>query len=686
MIIEAGDPARPGPTVTPDGVNFALFSSAAQRVELCLFDADGNETSKLDLPARSGDTWHGFVPGLTAGQRYGYRVHGDWAPAKGLRCNPAKLLLDPYARQIDGPFQWHPTLFAHRGRGGALADRRDSAPYVPRGVVTAAGPTVRRRPQVPWRDTSFYELNVRGFTMQHPALDEHERGRFRGLANGQVVEYLKALGVTSVELMPVHAFVDEHFLAQRDLSNTWGYNTLSYFAPMPRYAGDDPVTEFREMVDTLHDAGLEVILDVVYNHTAEGNASGPTLSLRGIDNLAYYRVLPQAPGDYVNDTGTGNTINADHWVTQQLVVDSLRYWAGEMGVDGFRFDLAPILGRYFTGFDNTHPMLRKIAEDEVLRHTKLVAEPWDIGPGGYQLGHFAAPWAEWNDRFRDVSRQFWHGDERQSPAMARRLHGSADVFEGSGRPPWASVNFITSHDGFTLTDLVSFDRPHNEANGENNRDGHQHNFSSNHGVEGPTDNPHIQALRRRQRLNLLATLFLAQGTPMLLAGDEFGRTQQGNNNAYAQDNPISWVDWEAVDADFLDAVRELIALRRRSPLLRQAGYRHGASANASGIPNIDWLAPDSRPLEGIDWHHAQALTMLLVATENDHPQSPYDEALAVLMNPTGCDVPFALPDIADTGAWELAFSSNPDQVGPEAGELTLIDRSFVCMRWPRASG
>ena len=681
MTIEPGDPTRPGSTVTPDGVNFALYASVAERVELCLFDEHGNETRRLDLPARSRDVWHGFVPGLAEGQRYGYRVHGPWLPEQGLRCNPAKLLLDPYAKRLAGGFRWHRAVFAERGRERTQADHRDSAPFVPRSVVTGAGARVRRRPRVPWTETLVYELNVRGFTMRHPELPPGERGCFRGLTNGRVIEYLKALGITSVELMPVHAFIDEEFLSRRGLANAWGYNTLSFFAPMPRYAAGDPVSEFREMVDALHDAGLEVLLDVVYNHTAEGGAGGPTLSLRGIDNLAYYRVLPHAPSEYVNDTGTGNTLNVDHFAARQLVVDSLRYWARDMGVDGFRFDLAPILGRHFTGFDPGHPLLRRIGEDPILRHCKLIAEPWDIGPGGYRLGQFPKGWAEWNDRYRDVVRRFWQGDERQTPAIARRLHGSADLFEGGGRPPAASVNYVTSHDGFTLLDLVSYDRPHNEANGENNNDGHRHNYSTNHGIEGHTDNPRVNALRRRHRLNLLATLLMSQGTPMLLAGDEIGRTQRGNNNAYAQDNETSWVDWENADEAFLDAVRELVALRRETPLLRQAGYRHGLSKSASGMPNIDWLKPDGSPLQGLDWHNARALTMLLVATDNDEPRSDVDKAVAVLLNPTAERLGFHVPELREPGRWQLAFASHDRQPPLTDGTLPLADRSLVCLRW-----
>ena len=677
-MIVPGDPTTLGATPHADGVNFAVHASAADAVELCLFDARGAEI-RHPLPAQHAGVWHGFVPGARVGEAYGYRVHGPRDPARGLWHNPAKLLLDPYARELTGAFRWHPAVYDP----DETADTRDSAPHVYRGLVTEPAPQRRdTRPLTRWQDTVIYEAGVRMLTQRLPAIAEQARGRFAGVGSAAMIDHLKSLGITTLELMPVQAWVDEAFLVRRGLANAWGYNTLAFFAPMPRLAGTDPRSEFRQMVDRLHDANIEVVLDVVYNHTAEGGQGGPTLCWRGLDNLAYYRVLPDQPGTYVNDTGTGNTLNADHPVARTLVVDSLRYWASEMGVDGFRFDLAPILGRHFTGYSEQHPLLQAITHDRVLRHCKLIAEPWDIGPGGYQLGGFPPGWSEWNDRYRDTVRQYWQGGDRQAPAMARRLHGSADIFESASRLPGASINFVTAHDGFTLRDLVSYENVHNHANGEDNRDGHQHNYSGNHGVEGDTDDPAILALRRRQRLNLLATLLVSQGTPMLLAGDELGRTQGGNNNAYAQDNATLWIDWPAADADFLAEVRALISLRRDTPLLRQRGYRHGHSANARGRRNIEWLGPDGAELHGLDWHHARALMLLLTATDNDQPASPHHAAVAVACNPTGQPVTFSLPAIAPSGAWALAYSSDTDAV-LEAQSVTVVEHALACLRWPR---
>ncbi|MEM7765109.1 MAG: glycogen debranching protein GlgX [Pseudomonadota bacterium] len=680
-MISRGDPALLGATPLDGGCNFALYAGAATRIELCLFDAHGHEFARYDLPDRHRRVWHGFVPDVAPGTGYGFRVHGAWQPEAGLRHNPAKLVLDPYARQLRGDFQWSPAVFGHQQSASAQAETQDSAPFMPKSVVMDQRNSVHRHPLRPWRESIVYETNVRGFTMRHPGLSDSERGRFRGLSNGQVIDYLRALGITAIELLPVHAFIDEHFLATRDLHNSWGYNTLGFFAPMQRYAGDDPVAEFREMVRALHDANIEVLLDVVYNHTAEGDHNGPTLSFRGIDNQSYYRLQPESPAHYINDTGTGNTINADHSVVQDMIVDSLRYWYSDMGVDGFRFDLAPILGRHAGGFSSRHPLLAHIANDRALKHAKLIAEPWDIGPGGYQLGSFPPGWAEWNDRYRDTVRRFWRGDERQAPALARRLHGSADIFEASGRPPQASVNFVTSHDGFTLRDAVSFEQPHNLANGENNRDGHQHNFSANYGHEGHTDDAHINALRKRQQINMLATLLLSQGTPMLLAGDEIGNTQDGNNNAYAQDNAISWIDWEQADIHLCDVVSELIALRQRTPLLQQRRYRHGLNTNAAGYKNIEWLAPNGEILQGFEWHHADAITMLLCATDLDVPMSKNEAAFAVLLNPTPRDLRFALPAIDDAGQWSVCFHSG--QLYPiKSTEILVQGYSLTCLRWP----
>ncbi len=672
--MEAGSPAPLGATLRDGGVNFALYSSVAERVELCLFDK-GRER-RLELTAKSDDVWHGFVPGIEAGQRYGYRVHGPWDTANGLRCNPAKLLIDPYARQLDGQFRWDEAVFDYVRNAPDEACTLDSAWFIPKSVVTEPVSPADRGPAVPWAETIFYELNVRGFTMRHPALDASERGTFRGLTNGDVVAYLKSLGVTSIELMPVQAFADEHHLAKLGLRNYWGYNTIAFFAPQNRYAGAQPVHEFRDLVQTLHDAGLEVILDVAFNHTAEGDRYGPMLSFRGIDNLAYYRVEPDTLSEYVNDTGTGNTVNMDHPVVRQLVLDALRYWSVDMGVDGFRFDLATVLGRHASGFSTDHPLLRHIGDDPELGARKLVAEPWDPGPGGYQLGSFPPPFAEWNDRFRDAARRFWRGDEHMSGELARRLRGSSDLFEASGRRPSASVNLITAHDGFTLADVAAYEERHNHANGENNRDGHSHNFSFNHGVEGPTDDADINAARERHRLNLLATLFFSQGTPLLLAGDEFGQTQSGNNNAYAQDNETTWLDWElsARSAGFTDAVRDLIRLRRETPLVHFGEYVHGVFEGADGDVTINWVNPDGGKREEGDWGFGHAFGLVIDERDGEH------RSVAALFNAWHDSLDFMLPAPPAGKQWQVEFCSAIEGCHLVGETMAVEGRSIVLLR------
>ena len=651
-MIEVGRPAPLGATPDGDGTNFAIFSSVAQRIELCLFDAGGNPVVNYDLPGNTGQVWHGYLPGCSAGQQYGYRIHGVYDPDEGLRCNPNKLLIDPYARALAGEFTWHDAVF----------DRNDldSARYLPKGVVCDVIDTLPgARPRIPWPDMIFYEANVRGFTMRHPAVAEADRGKFQGMRNAGVIEYLKALGVTSIELMPVHAFIDEHHLVKRGLRNFWGYNSISFFAPSPRYAQADAVAEFRDMVRAIHDAGIEVVLDVVYNHTGEANADGPTLSFRGIDNLAYYRTEPGDHGVYVNDTGTGNTVNVDHPRVQQLIMDSLRYWHREMGVDGFRFDLATILGRTPHGYSPVHPLLEAISHDEALHDAVLVAEPWDPGPGGYQLGCFPPRWSEWNDRYRDDVRRFWRGDAGSAGDFAKRLHGSADLFERNARPPFASVNFIASHDGFTVADVVSYEHRHNEANGESNKDGHAHNYSCNYGVEGPTDDAHIAALRRQQRLNMLATLLVSQGIPLLLAGDEFGHSQFGNNNAYAQDNETGWLDWSLLhdDPDFSRMVRNLIHLRRREPLLRGPHFLHREA-------EVAWLSPDGERLSEDDWQEGRAFCLSLATGR-----------LAVLFNGSDETAVFAVRG----KNLDLVFASAGD-VEPSAGTVIVPALSVAVLR------
>jgi glycogen operon protein len=662
-MILAGQSGALGANCDDEGVNFALYASRAEAVELCLFDDGRNPIASHFLPDQRDGIWSGYLPGCRPGQRYGYRVHGAWSPAEGLRHNPAKLLVDPWARRLDGSFSWSSAVFDYRrgaGKAAWLKSDLDSAGSIPLGVVDApAGRRVYQRPAVPWSDMVIYEANVRGFTMRRPGLREAERGRLLGLSNGRVLSYLQALGITSLELMPVFAMVDEQFLVERGLSNLWGYNSIQFFVPDARLARKDGPAEFRDMVRAIHDAGLEVILDVAYNHSGEGGARGPTISFRGIDNLGYYRTEPGAPGEYVNDTGCGNTLDADSPAVQRLVLDSLKYWHREMGVDGFRFDLATVLGRSARGFSKGHALLERIGSDPVLEGAKLIAEPWDPGPGGYQLGHFPVEWAEWNDRYRDTVRRFWRGDPQQSGEFARRIHGSADLFANSGRHPTASVNFVTSHDGFTLRDLVSYERRHNQANGEENRDGHAHNFSCNYGVEGKADDEALRALRRRQRLNLLATLLFSHGTPMLLAGDEFGNSQGGNNNAYAQDNETGWLDWSGLDEDpdFTEQVRRLLALRREIPLLRQARYIHGRMPTERGWCDIDWLHPDGRPMQEDDWSGEQRMALLFSCHADQKDASPLIEAVAILYNAAPEETLFTLPPGAP-GGWTVRFSSS----------------------------
>jgi len=682
MILE-GSPKRLGAGIENGGVNFALYSGGATAVELCLYDEHRHETARHFLPGHKDGVWHGFLPDCMPGQRYGYRVHGPWLPAKGLRYNPAKLLIDPYARRLYGVFQWDPAVYDYVP--GAKNDpwtrnESDSAPFVPLSVVSQPQDSrVINSSWVPWAETIIYEANVRGFTMSHPGIPQDQRGKFQGMSNGQVLDYLKALGITSVELMPVHALIDEAFLVKKGLRNLWGYNSIQFFTPDSRFAGDDPTREFCEMVNAIHDAGMEVILDVVYNHTGEGNEHGPTLSFRGIDSQAYYSHEAGEPGRYINDTGCGNTLNADHPRVQQLVLDSLVYWHRDMGVDGFRFDLATVLGRSRQGFSRKHPLLTRIGVEPELYRAKLIAEPWDPGPGGYQLGHFPLEWAEWNDRYRDTVRRYWRGDAAQSSELARRIHGSSDLFERGGRDPFASVNFVSSHDGFTLRDAVSYENRSNEANLENNHDGHAHNFSCNYGAEGETEVAMINSVRRQQRLNMLATLLFSQGTPMLLAGDEFGNSQAGNNNAYAQDNETGWLDWHRLDEDpgFTDKVRGLVQLRRNLPLLRQARYVHGRMPTDQGWCDIAWLHPDGRPMVQNDWARGQQVSLFYTCHEEQHTYSPVTHAIAVLYNASVEEAEFILPSGLPED-WILRFFSSEDAPAEHnPGHWKLAARSIV---------
>jgi isoamylase len=673
--LRAGHGFPLGATWTGLGVNFALFSVHATKVELCLFDEQGErEIERIELPEFTDEVWHGFLPDARPGTIYGYRVHGPYEPTAGHRFNPNKLLLDPYAAAIVGQLSWDPALFGYRMETAddLTFDERDSAAFMPRCRVIDPAFTWGddRPPRTPWERTVIYEAHVRGYTKLHPDVRPELCGTFRGLVEPQVLEHLRSLGVTAIELLPLHTFVNDNYLLEKGLTNYWGYNTISFFSPMRSYSyvQDFAFSEFKEMVARFHDAGIEVILDVVYNHTAEGNQLGPTLSFKGIDNVSYYRLMPDERRYYINDTGTGNTLNLSHQRVLQMVNDSLRYWVQEMHVDGFRFDLGTILAREPYGFDEGGGFLDSCRQDPVLSSVKLIAEPWDCGPGGYQVGRFPPGWAEWNDRYRDTVRAYWKGDDGTLPDFAARISGSSDLFNRRGRKPWASVNFITAHDGFTLNDLVSYNDRHNEANGEDNRDGHSDNRSWNHGVEGLTDDPQIVAMRARQKRNLLATLLLSQGTPMLLAGDEFGRSQQGNNNAYCQDNEISWVDWEHDErAQALTRfVRRLAHLRDLYPVLRQSRFLTGAWNEQLEIKDCTWLTPANEEMAEAHWAEpaAKCLGLLLDgrAQIRGIGKRGSEATLLLITNAHHDVVVFTLPTVPGGRDWLRLLDTNlPDQ-------------------------
>jgi isoamylase len=667
--LSEGLPFPLGATWDGLGVNFALFSANATKVELCLFDTTGKkEIERVTLPEFTNEIWHGYLPDCRPGTVYGYRVHGPYEPSAGHRFNPNKLLLDPYAKRLVGQLKWHGALHGYDLNKGDLSfDSRDSARYAMKcRVVDPAFTWGReRRPSVPWERTIIYETHVKGLTQLHPAVPPALRGTYAGLARNEVIQYIKSLGVTTVELMPVHAFLQDQHLVERGLANYWGYNTIGIFAPEQRYSASDGLGEFKEMVAHFHDAGLEVILDVVYNHTAEGNERGPTLSFKGIDNASYYRLIDTDRRYYVNETGTGNTLNLSHPRVLQMVTDSLRYWVEEMHVDGFRFDLATILGREAHGFDEGGGFLDSCLQDPVLSQVKLIAEPWDLGPGGYQVGGFPPGWAEWNDKYRDTVRQFWKGDEGQVPELAKRISASGDVFDRRGRKPWASVNFITAHDGFTLHDLVSYNDKHNDENGEGNRDGHSNNHSWNHGAEGPTEDKAILDLRQRQKCNLLATLILSQGTPMLLAGDEFGHSQRGNNNAYCQDNEITWIDWDAIGPEghaLAAFVRKLVGLRAAFPMLRRGRFLTGAYNADLDVSDVRWLLPSGHDMETDNWHDpgTRFFGMLMdgraQATGIRRPS--LDATTLLVLNAHHEPVAFTLPEVSGGRHWRCLVDTN----------------------------
>ena len=654
-----------GPTFDGAGTNFALFSEVAQAVELCLFDDAGQER-RVRLEEVDAFSWHGYLPEIRPGQRYGYRVHGPYAPDEGIRCNPRKLLLDPYARAIEGDINWNSSCYSYEIGNEATVNIEDSAPHVFKSVVHHphfdwAGD---RPPDRPLHETVIYEAHLKGFTRCHPDVPEALRGTYAGFAHPAVIDHLLSLGVTAVELMPIHQFVHDHRLLQRSLRNYWGYNTIGFFAPHNEYASTgqrgEQVNEFKAMVRTLHAAGIEVILDVVYNHTAEGNHLGPTLCFKGIDNRAYYRLVTDDPSFYYDTTGTGNSLNVSHPHTLQLIMDSLRYWITEMHVDGFRFDLAATLAREFHEVDRLSTFFDLIQQDPVVSRVKLIAEPWDIGEGGYQVGNFPALWSEWNGRFRDTVRDFWRGEPSTVAELASRLTGSSDLYQNDTRRPFASVNFVTAHDGFTLRDLVSYNHKHNDANGENNADGDSHNRSSNSGAEGETDDAKVLSGRARQQRNFLATLFLAQGVPMLLAGDELGRSQQGNNNAYCQDNELSWVNWSAVDEPLLAFTRWIIAFRRDHPVFRRRRWFQGRPIR--GTVDIGWFKPDGKSMTDEDWDvgYARSLGVFLngnaIQSHDERGRSITDDSFLLLFNAHTAGVGWTIPPEYGS-AWRLVLDT-----------------------------
>ncbi|MFJ4569978.1 glycogen debranching protein GlgX [Streptomyces sp. NPDC088846] len=694
--------------VGPDGVagtNFALWAGGAEAVELCLFDEEGGER-RLPLTELTHEIWHGFVPGVRPGQRYGYRVHGRWDPWTGARWNAAKLLLDPYARAVDGSFTLpaevygHVRDWPHQQVADTVRDERDSAPYVPKGVVVHDDDWAEdRRPKTPWADSVIYELHVRGFTKLHPEIPEELRGTYAGLAHPAAIGHLRRLGVTAVELLPVHQFAHEDHLLRRGLRNYWGYNSIGYFAPHADYSASgtagQQVGEFKRMVRALHDAGIEVILDVVYNHTAEAGELGPMLSLRGIDNRGYYRLQPDARR-YADYTGCGNTLHVVQPHVLRLITDSLRYWVTEMGVDGFRFDLAAALARSMHDVDMLSPFLAVIAQDPVLRRVKLIAEPWDVGSGGYQVGAFPPLWTEWNDHYRDAVRDFWRGALPDVRDLGYRLTGSSDLYAWGGRRPYASVNFVTAHDGFTLRDLVSYEQKHNEANGEGNRDGTSDNRAWNCGAEGESDEPAVNALRRRQLRNLLTTLLLSTGVPMLVAGDEMGRTQRGNNNAYCQDNEVGWLDWSLLDRPEWRALTELasrvLALRHTHPVLRRRAFFSGRAQAADGLRDLAWFTRQGEEMTEQDWY-APAATVGLYLSGRDipgrdaHGEPVTDDSFLAILHADHRPSGFLLPGPPWARSYELVLDTSredqtaaPGTVHPGDGTLTVPARSVLLLR------
>ena len=667
--IRQGSPRRMGVSLDDAGANFAVFSEHASAIDLCLFDAEGRET-RLPLPERTGSVWHGYVPGLAAGQRYGFRAHGLYAPEQGHRFNPHKLLLDPYTREMAGGWTNDPATY-----GYDIADpsadlsfsTADSAPFVPKSVISDPAsflPPVEMLREAPQAEL-IYEAHAKGLTMLHPQVAEHLRGTYEGLASDAIIEHLHKLGVTAIELLPVHGFLDDGFLIEKGLRNYWGYNTIAFFAPEPRYFGPEGLIGFRRMVQRFHDAGIQVILDVVYNHTAEGDQRGQTLCYRGLDNASYYKLIDGKPRFYVNDAGTGNALNVIHPYVLRMVMDSLRFWVSEMGVDGFRFDLATSLGRESYGFDPNGGFFDALRQDPVLSQARLIAEPWDLGPGGYQLGNFPFEFSEWNDTFRDTVRRYWKGDAHSTQELGARLLGSADKFDRHGRRAWASVNFITSHDGFTLNDLVSYNQRHNEANLEDGRDGHSENYSDNCGHEGPTDDAVILARRARRSRNMLATMFLSQGTPMLLAGDGLANSQGGNNNAYCQDNEIGWITWDSPDPQLVDFVARLSAFRRAHATVRQAPFLHGNIREEDGQPDVVWRDFEGQPL---DWRDPGLSRFCLLKRASAEATSWEDggDGVFLVFNRGGRRAEVVMPDPGQGRHWVRHIDTANPNAAPQA--------------------
>jgi isoamylase len=702
MQIWPGKPYPLGAFFDGAGTNFSLFSEAAERVELCLFDDDGRQM-RIDLPESTALCWHGYLPGVQPGQRYGFRVHGPWAPDNGHWCNPSKLLLDPYAKAVEDLWDWNAAIFPYRfEEPESSRNDVDSFPYVAKSVVI--NPSFDwgqdRPPNMPWHRTVVYETHVKGFSKTHPDIPEALRGTYAGMAHPVAVEYLKNLGVTAIELLPVHQFVQDSTLVERGLRNYWGYNSIAYLAPHNEYAAagqrGEQVQEFKQLVKTLHAAGIEVILDVVYNHTAEGNHLGPMLSFKGIDNSAYYRLMADNRRYYMDYTGTGNTLNMRHPHVLQLIMDSLRYWVNDMHVDGFRFDLAATLARELHDVDRLSSFFDLIQQDPVVSQVKLIAEPWDIGEGGYQVGNFPPLWSEWNGKYRDTVRDFWRGTDRTLAEFAYRFTGSSDLYQGTARRPYASINFITAHDGFSLRDLVSYNDKHNEANGEGNRDGESHNRSWNLGEEGPTQNPDVLVARARQTRNFLTTLFLSQGVPMLLGGDEIGRTQRGNNNAYCQDNEISWYDWTEADRNLLEFTRRLIRLRHRHPVFCRRRWFQGRPIHGTQVSDIGWFTPVGNEMSEEDWQagFAKSLGVFLngrgIQTVSERGEPVRDDSFYTMFNAHHEAVEFTIPEAKWGDAWTVVLNTaeetdrmSEEELGPEVeagGRMDVPAWSLVLLK------